>query len=193
MQKIIIFTSPGGGGHLSASNALQSYLKDSYHVASFFLLADVLKSFDPFYYITGGKRSGEQTYNFLMIHNQWRLINIIYYLGRLYFKPFKRFMRKKIVSFLKEQEADMVISVIPIFNDVIMQAAQELDIPFLLIPTDLDIRSFCYNIKGAYHKKFHLSLAFNDPVIKEQAQQFGIKDHQISFLWVPLARRIFRA
>jgi processive 1,2-diacylglycerol beta-glucosyltransferase len=191
MQKIVVFTSPGGGGHVSASNALSSYLKDSYEVCPIFLLEHVLKPFDPLTYMTMGKKTGEQAYNTLMKYKQWWLINLIYYIGRIYFKPFERFMRNKIIQYLRDQNADMVISVIPIFNNVILQAAKELDIPFLLIPTDLDIRSFCYNLKNNYYKKFHLSLIFNDHVIKQQAKSMGIKDHQISFNGFPLREEFF--
>ena len=115
MQKIIIFTSPGGGGHMSASNALATYLKDDYEVIQTYLLADVLKSFDPVYLASFGKCSGEAAYNAITPYNQWWLLNLIYRIGRVCFVPFEPFMRKRIVQYLKDTNADMVISVIPIF------------------------------------------------------------------------------
>lgn len=193
MQKIIIFTSPGGGGHMSASNALESYLKDQYEVEQIFLLEDLLKNFDPFQCLTLGLQTGEGIYNKLMYHKQWWLINIIYFLGRFYFKPFQPFMRKKIIAYLKNTNADMVISVIPIFNNIIMQAAEDLDIPFLLMPTDLDIRSFVYNIKNPWYKKFHLSIIYNEQNIKKNIKTVQIQDHFVSYNGFPLRQEFFES
>lgn len=186
MQKVIIFTSAGGGGHMSASNALATYLKDDYETTQVCLLADILKSFDPILFATLGKCGGEATYNAITPYNQWWLLNLIYRLGRLYFLPFEPFMRKRIVQYLKDTNADMVISVIPMFSKVILQAAQELDIPFLLMPTDLDIRSFTYNVHYPSYKKFHLSLIFDDAAIKRHAYSRGIEDHYITYNGFPL-------
>ena len=191
MQRVILFTSAGGGGHLSASNALATYLKDDYEVTQVCLLADILKSFDPILLATLGKCGGEATYNAITPYNQWWLLNLIYRLGRIYFVPFEPFMRKRIVQYLKENNADMVISVIPIFNKVILQAAQELDIPFLLMPTDLDIRSFVYNVRYPSYKKFHLSLIFDDAAIKKPAYRKGIDDHYITYDGFPLRSEFF--
>lgn len=186
MQKIIIFTSEGGGGHMSASKALDTYLKDDYEIVQTCLLADILKSFDPILFVTFGKCGGEATYNAITPYKQWWLLNLIYRLGRLYFLPFEPFMRKRIVQYLKDTDADMVISVIPMFSKVILQACKELDIPFLLMPTDLDIRSFTYNVYYPSYKKFHLSLIFDDASIKKHAYSRGIGDHYISYDGFPL-------
>ncbi len=191
MQKIIIFTSPGGGGHMSASNALATYLKDDYEVIQVYLLADVLKYFDPIYLASFGKCSGEAAYNAITPYNQWWLLNLIYRIGRICFVPFEPFMRKRIMQYLKDTNADMVISVIPIFNKIILQAAQELDIPFLLMPTDLDIRSFVYNVQHPSYNKFHLSLIFNDYSIVQHAYDKGICDHYITYEGFPLRPEFF--
>lgn len=191
MQKIIVFTGIGGGGHKSVTKALSTCLQDDYQIVPVCLLHDVLSSFDPIYFTTGGKYAGEETYNTLAMYNQWWLLNLYYRLGRIYFTPFNIFMRKAVTQYLMEQNADMVISVIPIFNNVIMQAAQDLDIPFLLAPTDLDIRAFVYNLKGLYYKKFHLSLIIDDSSIRLQARQFGILNSQISSNGILLRSEFF--
>ncbi len=191
MQKIIIFTSAGGGGNMSASNALASYLKDDFETTQICLIADILKSFDPILFATLGKCGGEATYNAIIPYNQWWLLNLIYRLGCIYFRLLEPFMRKRIVHYLRESNADMVISVIPIFNKIILQAAQEVDIPFLLIPTDLDIRAYTYNIRFPHYKKFHLSLIFDTHSIKSNAYATGIDDHYITHNGFPLRAEFF--
>lgn len=191
MQKIIIFTSSGGGGHMSASNALAYYLKDQYEVIQIKLLDEVLSSFDPALIASLGKKRGEEVYNRLTPYNQWWLLNFIYRIGKIYFGPLAPFMRTKVIQHLKEHNADMVISVIPIFNKIILNAAQDLQIPFLMMPTDLDIRSFVYNIRYPYYNKFHLSLIFDDPAIKRPAKFSGINEHHISINGFPLRPEFF--
>lgn len=191
MQKIIIFTSAGGGGHMSASKALKTYLKNDYEIVQCQLIAEVLKSFDPIFLATRGKYAGEATYNAITPYKQWWLLNLIYLFGRLYFLPFEHFMRKCIIQYLKDTNANMVISVIPMFSKITLQACKELDIPFLLMPTDLDIRAFTYNIHYPTYKKFHLSLIFDDPSIKENAYRKGVNDHCISYNGFPLRQEFY--
>lgn len=191
MSKVIIFTSAGGGGHKAASDALETYLKDDHEVVQRYLLNDVLKAFDPVLWATFGKCAGEDTYNVITPYKQWWFLNLIYRLGRIYFFPLETFMRRRIVQYLKENNADMVISVNVIFNKIILQACKELDIPFLLVPTDLDIRSFAYNLHYPTYKKFHLSLVFDDPSIKKYAYRQGINDHHISYNGFPLRAEFY--
>lgn len=191
MQKIIIFTSPGGGGHIAASSALKSYLSDYYDVDTVFLLQDLLKSFDPIRVLTSSTQSCEGFYNFLMKHKQWWFINCIYHIGRLCFKPMAPLIRKTIVSYLKDNNIDMVISVMPMFNDSVLRAAQELDIPFLLVPTDLDVRSFVFNIKNNVYRKFKINLIFNDHSIKKNISVRNISDSRIVYNGFPLRPEFF--
>ncbi len=193
MQKIVIFTSIGGGGHMSASNALTGYLKDQYEIKQVCLLNDLLKSFDPIRLVTGGNYTGEGTYNALTPYNQWWLMNLIYRAGRIYFAPLGRCMRTRIIQYLREVNADLVISVIPIFNKWILEAAQELDIPFLLMPTDLDLRSFIYHVHSPQYDKFHLSAIFNDPAIQRQLASKKFSKHQVSFDGFPLRPEFFQS
>ena len=54
------------------------------------------------------------------------------------------------------------MSVIVIVNNDILAVAQELGIPFILIPTDLDITTFLENIKRPTYTNFKVALAFED-------------------------------
>lgn len=191
MQKIVIFTSPGGGGHIAASSALKSYLTDYYEVDSVFLLQDLLKSYDPIRLLTSGAQGCEGFYNFLMKHKQWWLINCIYYIGRLCFKPLAPLIRKTVIRYLKDNNIDMVISVMPLFNDSVLRASRELDIPFLLVPTDLDVRSFVFNIKNNVHRKFKINLIFNDYSIRKNLNVRNIGDSRIVYNGFPLRPEFF--
>jgi processive 1,2-diacylglycerol beta-glucosyltransferase len=56
----------------------------------------------------------------------------------------------------------MLISVIVIINGNILHVAQEKNLPFLLIPTDLDVATFLERIQKPDYPKFKIALAFDD-------------------------------
>src|SRR5215470_5048091 len=65
-KRILVCTSFGGGGHMSATRALQEYLGDEYEIATSFIFQEILGSFDPISKITFGYASGESTYNYFI-------------------------------------------------------------------------------------------------------------------------------
>ena len=40
-----------------------------------------------------------------------------------------------------QTKPSLIISVIPLINNIILDAAQELNIPFMMVPTDLRLRN----------------------------------------------------
>lgn len=66
MKKVIIFTSSGGGGHISATQALKEYLGDAYDVHDAYIFRDVLMSLDFVRILTLGRWSNEEFFNFLI-------------------------------------------------------------------------------------------------------------------------------
>jgi cytochrome c biogenesis protein ResB len=57
-----------------------------------YLLADVLKYFDPIYLASFGKCSGEAAYNAYTPYNQWWLLNLIIALDVSVLCPLNRFI-----------------------------------------------------------------------------------------------------
>lgn len=163
MKKILIFSSYGGGGHTAVTKALTSYLKDDYEVISTNIFNDVLGSIDPIKKFAFGAHSGEDLYNYLMPRKWYRFLNTYYKIGSFYFNMRHKKVCSMLRSYVKDQNPDMIISVIPIVNNCILETAQEFNIPFLLIPTDLDITTFTQHIKAPTYKKFKIALPFEDP------------------------------
>ena len=65
-KKIIVFSSRGGGGHTSVSNALKTYLEPDYDVKVVNLIDTVLKSMDPVRKATLNKYAVEDIYNIFL-------------------------------------------------------------------------------------------------------------------------------
>ncbi len=185
-KKIIIFTSLGGGGHTTTAQALSDYLSDTYDIQISCIFNTILGKIDPVKMVAFGKLSGEGGYNFFATRGFYNTLNWIHKIGSWYMRQRTKTITKLILRFLKQEKPDMVISVIPFVNGDILRAAQTLDIPFLLIPTDLDATTFLSGIHNPQYKKFLLVQAFNDPKIKKITSLAAISDKQITITGHPL-------
>ena len=191
MKKIIILTSDGGGGNLSASNALEGYLKDDYNVQSVHVFKDLLLSLDFVYVFSFKRYSGESLYNSFMPKKQFRFIAVFYYIGILYIQLMSKKIRTILYNYFAQTKPDHILSVIPIINDIVLSIAQELDIPFLLIPTDLDTRMYILNIKNPSYKNFKICLPFHDKDILQPLIQSRISADYISIVGAALKPNFF--
>ncbi len=190
-KKILIFTSGGGGGHISVSNALIDYLKDDYHIGSVFMFADVLSKVDPVQTMFGKRFTGEDWYNNL-IKRKWNFVlNVFYTFGTRYYGANKSRIVYILKKYLQNNKPDLIISVVPLVNDSVLEAAKQLDIPFLLIPTDLDATMFIQRIKKPTYDKFHLALSYDDPEICRTVCPAQLNDEQVSIVGFPVKPGFF--
>lgn len=190
-KKIIIFTSSGGNGHISATKALQSYLSDEYEIKPVFIFEEVFKGIDPVAFLTFGKINGEDVYNFFLRRRWYSILNGIYNLGNWYFGTRKKSMIKLTKDYLAAHKPDLIISVIPVVNDVILETAEHNDIPLLLIPTDFDATSFVTGINHPKFSKFIANIASNDPLVKATIAPANIPAAQISVMGLPMRKDFF--
>lgn len=190
-KKIIIFTSSGGNGHISATKALQSYLSDEYEIKPVYIFEEVFKGIEPVATITFGKITGEDVYNFFLRRRYYKVLNFIYDFGKWYFGLRSKSMLKLIRAYLLVEKPDLIISVIPVVNDIILVTAQDQNIPFLLIPTDFDVTSFITGIYQPTYDKFALTLGSNDPRVMRTAHTSHINPEQIISAGLPMRKDFF--
>ena len=191
MAKILVFTSFGGGGHISASNALIEYLKDEHEVYAIPLFRSILASVDPLRKITFNKLDCEDFYNFLLRKKCTRLLNLYCLLALWNMAIIKRLIAPLIQNYLEQEKPDLIISVIPISNGVINTIAQSLNIPFLVIPTDLDSSTFIHNMHSQPNDNLFVGLAFNDPALWRIADRSTVYKHQMGVIGFPVRKSFF--
>lgn len=189
-KKIIILTSSGGGGHLSASSALETYLCSDYEPESVHVFK-LLQHLDPILMLTDNKYSCEELFNVLLPKKYARSLNWIYRLGSRYIQWRKKDIHKKLRHHFIEQNPALIISVVPILNNIVLEVAQELRIPFLLIPTDLNISMYIMHIMNPTYKQFYIGLAFNDKDIMKYIKKNRISNDHITILGPPLKADFF--
>lgn len=190
-KKIVIFTSTGGGGHLTVSNALEQELSNSYDVKQTLILGDILKKIDPAQMLTFGYLKGEDAYNYL-VKNQWNVtLNTAMKCAMSYFSLRSNGIKKLLKKFLEQQQPQLIISVFHLFNRHILDVAEELDIPFILAPTDLDALSFVHNIHDPRYNKFRFALPFANDQIRQKIESSNISDDKIVITGFPLQKTFF--
>lgn len=187
-KKILVFSSRGGGGHISVTNALFEYLGDEYTLGSTYIFSDVLGRFDPIRQLTRGYAGGEDLYNY-MIKRKWNtLLSLNHPIGSWIYGINRRKIEAVLEEYLEEHKPDLIVSVIPIINNMVLNVAQKLDIPFLLIPTDLDPMIALNNICNPNYNKFYLALSYNDEQINKKIATYDISNEYISYVGFPVKK-----
>jgi len=186
-KKIVVFTSTGGGGHMAATRALQTYLEDEYTVIPYFPIMEN----DPMKSVSFGYSGGEDTYNYLIMRKYYNVINLMSKGSIWYYKTYHDMVMHNYIEYLEKVSPELVISVIPFINKALLEATKAKKIPFLLMPTDLDMRTFIHNIHDPDYEKFHLALAFENDDIKTQVEKAHIPRGQTSVCGFPLREDFF--
>lgn len=185
MKKIIIFSSIGGGGHKSVSNALKNKLGNRYKIKIVNIISEIFFKYDPFQKVAPSF-SGEEFYNLCLSAGKIKLINNLCKFGLKTAQLKRLSLTKTVLDFLKKEKPDLIISVIPIFNAIILDAATKKDIPFIIVTVDLDTKNYINGIENPNFKKFKYILPFNYEDINKKIQQANIKKEQIEYFGFPL-------
>lgn len=187
-KKIVIFTCTGG--HITAAQALQEYLSDEYEVLVLNIFADVLASIDFISFITFKRRNSEDFYNWFLKNHWYGFINKWLLRGYSYYTWQKKRVARHIDSCISRHSPDMVISVVPLFNNHILSSAQKLNIPFLLIPTDIDINTFLNGLDDPKYKKFRIGLMVDNVISRSMLSKAKI-DSSVVDIVGPVLRADF--
>ncbi len=187
-KKILVLISRGGGGHKSAGEALQEILGDAYDVEINYVFDDILKSVDTLHLLTQGKFTGEDLYNFLLKNNQKKFLRWMINHGKKVMRsaPIKRAFDRFFDSL--PQLPDLIISPTPMCNYGAACSAQKYDIPFLIIPTDLDGSTFLNGFpETSTHVNFKIALPYDDQEIRARTfENKKLRDDQICVTGFPV-------
>lgn len=174
LKKILIFTSNGGAGHMQVTRAVKAYLgQGSYQITSITFMS-VLQGIDPVARIMGKSYSGDDLWNYLLRQRQYTLLNFIYRAGRHYFSFFVSYIEKKLGQYIADTKPDLIISVSPLINGALQKVSSEQKIPFLIIPTDLDPRTFLLHIDPTKTEHMAIAVPYDHPDIMHFYQNANI-------------------
>jgi UDP-N-acetylglucosamine:LPS N-acetylglucosamine transferase len=187
-KKILVLVSRGGGGHRSAAEALQLILGDAYDVEIDYVFQNTLKSTDILNILTRGRFTGEDLYNFFLKHHQKEFLKWIVHAGQKVMRGPR--VKRSFEHYLKSlpQRPDLIISPIPFINHGAACAAQHFNIPFLIIPTDLDGSTFLNGFPDrAPSLNFKIALPYDDLRIRETTlQNRQLREEQVVVTGFPV-------
>lgn len=185
-KRILVFMSKGGGGHISVANALKSYLEDSYEITIVNFFEEIMSSVDTVRYLTFGKASGEDVYNFCLQNRFISLVNGFTRLGAWGIRQKSPSIEPLIQEFVALYKPDLIISVIPVVNFIILPVAKKFNIPFLVVTNDLDTTNYINGISKMDYNKFYYTVAFNDKDIFSKFRSARIPKSQVAVTGFPL-------
>lgn len=190
-KSIVIFSSTGGGGHGSVSYGLTRYLGNRYDITVLNALQTVLAPMDTLGTLTFGKVCGEDLYNFFLRCGWTNLLKSYVENGAKLISWRHDMLVKLMLDYFSQAKPDLIISVIPIFNGVFLEACEKLDIPLLIPTNDLDTTNYIVGLKPPYFKKFIYTLPFDDPDIWKKIEPAQIPKDQVVISGFPLRPEFF--
>lgn len=192
-KKILILYSGGGAGHKSATETIKKMLEDKYIVETANFFETIVKSLDLLNACTFGYITGEQLYNKIFQMGFIGLTNRI----ALDFGPtLMQWQYNKILKlskkYFEEHNIDFIISTIPLINGAASSAAQELNIPYLLVTLDPEVETWlnCLYDKNIPNN-FYMTIWNRNPKIDSQIIEHKIPESRIYKLGFPLREQFF--
>lgn len=188
-KKIVILSSIGGGGQIAINEALHQTLKDVYDVKT----EQFFTSADPVSFITFKKYKGEDFYNYAQKKQYNRLLQALYEASRWYYSLLSPLLIKQTIKMLKQEKPDLVISIIPIVNNIVAKSCKRLNIPLLIIPADLDVGFYTSSMKPPYSKNLYIALPFDNPMSRTTMKPAKIPESNIFSFQYPLRKDFYTA
>lgn len=179
--KIVIFTSKGGNGHMSACDTLKDILPNC-----------EIKLINPIYDFFHTVIDGEAFYNALFQNGWISTANfLVSYPGKTFLKMRSHTFKKRFLQFLDEEKPDMLISVIPLINYPAAWAANQRSIPFMVITLDADLDLWLLNMERAGNLKFTMTVQAKTPRIEKQLAKKHVPVSCIREVGAPLRKEFF--
>lgn len=185
-KNILILTSKGGGAHAAATKVIQEAIGATHNLFIVNALTDIFKTFG-----TVGL-DAEDFFNFLIKNNLNYIMNIVQGVGLVFIKMMQPLWERDLETFIADKKIDEIISVMPVVNSSVLAVCKRHNIPFLLIPLDIDLSIYFPNRHADVFEKFYLSLPFKNQFLDIQVHDLHIDSSRIVYLGFPLRNSFWK-
>ncbi len=169
-DSILIFTCGGGKGHLSVTKAMSEYARGSYHILVANTLEETLASTDVIRKMLLDF-SQEKLYNHLLKNEEFEWLKLIVSVGPFFIMLQQENIERQIRLEVMKQRPSMIVSCFPVMNAMFMNVAKQLDIPLLIVTTDLDTSLFTKGLTSPYcdpeYARYRVTLAYEDAEMRK--------------------------
>jgi UDP-N-acetylglucosamine:LPS N-acetylglucosamine transferase len=197
-KKVLIFTSDIGGGHRSPTQTLCDTLGNDYDIEVVDYMKETISRHDPICKLTKGRKSSEEFFNFIAKNGWYQISNFLSQqaIRSLSSEKYQNKFTTATYHYLKKKNPDLVISVIGFVNYPISQATEKLNIPFIIVPTDLDQSYASHGFENALINKTPISntyylYSFAHEEIAKTLPQFSFDPEQIQPIGFPMRQQFF--
>lgn len=184
MKKILIFSSTGGGGQTSTEQSIQSALGAEYGesgVGAYEVV--VVEMFRDVFFALKERYCPVAIYNRFAQHNNVFMCNLM---GKLICKAMSlapSFVVNRFYACATKENPDLIISVVPYMNCFLAQVAERMNIPFLIVSSDINIHSYVANFKrpisGTAYRNMYVALPFESEINKNKLKDLGVLEDRI--------------
>lgn len=190
-KKILLISLRGGYGHVSTSNALFDQLKSQYDISVIFLFEDILHNIDFLARLTNNRFSFPKLYNYILQKRLSFFMKALYLVAHLFFSLVRPSIKKSLFTFFNHKNPDCIISVVPLVNSEISEYTKKADIPFILIPTDIDAHFFLERFETVLYEKIRICPMLMNDFVKKQLLQYKIDMRYINHIGAILRADFF--
>ncbi|MBS0629317.1 MAG: hypothetical protein JSS30_03725 [Verrucomicrobia bacterium] len=185
---LLIFTCGGGRSHFNVTKAMSEYARGRYHIQVANTLEDTLASTDVF------KRmlfnfSQERLYNHLVRNEEFEWVKLLTSVGPFFLMMQQESIEKQIKLEVLKQRPNMLISCFPCLNPMFLNVAKDLNLPLLMVTTELDTTFFTKGMNGRScdlnYPKWQMTLAYDTPEIRAKIEN-RIPNEKISITGFPV-------
>lgn len=187
-KKVIIFTCTGG--HTTAAQAIEEYLCNTYDIVTINIFSNTLRKKDLVRWLTFFKYGSEDIYNWFLKNRKYHFINRWLLKAHGYYRIISKAVFSCINKQIQDERPVLIISVIPLFNGHILRAAHKQNIPFLLIPTDIDLTTFLEGVNNPVYPYFTIGLMVESDYSRAVLKKAGISQKNIEVIG-PVLREDF--
>lgn len=188
-KKVAIAWSKGGGAHKSMLDALRTYLCPEYELIAFNPLERFWGKLDPLRALTFGYIDGEDFYNCLLARDFRWVINRAFCFGTSSMRRHTRYIEDQLENYFRIEKPDIIISVIPVLNYALNEAARRVNKPFLMVAPDCDTTHYLTDMYPT--RPFFCTLPFDDDLLRAAARNAWIPEHFIKAYGFPLRLDFF--
>ena len=193
-KKILILYSDGGSCHKAATAALKELLDGcNYDIHSVNFFKDVAGSIDTVKSLTFGYISCEDAYN-KMLSNGWNTLVNYYAMGLapILMEWKENDIKTLAKDYFKNFGVDLVISTIPMINHSAGMAAKELNIPYIILTLDCELKTWLYGFsKPDFYEKMSITLWNDNEQTRERLKEHFVPENKIRHIGFPVRKQFF--
>lgn len=184
MASVLVFSLRAGGGHVAAAQAVKENLQDE-HEVNVISFEEVFKTIDPIALLTLKRYSITDFYNFFIKKKINPALNSLALFNYLTYPLFAYSYKRLIRLCLDTHQPDIIISVAPLLNGAIAQVAQEKNVPFVIVPTDLNT-AWCSCYLSPLNQNTVFTIPFDEPEIRQSLTKANINTEYVQVTGFPV-------